>query len=147
MVCIGATSCTYSVTFSSEPHPYTICPQGTACEIDTFLLRMHAHTHPPHTPTHPTHTHTPHAHPHTRTHTHTPQGEYIDWTSGVSLGISTMAAAGLGNLISDLAGLGLADQVEAVCLALGIPNPNLSPSQRTHQSSRWMALLVRRLSW
>ena len=80
------------------------------------------------------------------THTHTPQGEYIDWTIGVSLGISTMAAAGLGNLISDLAGLGLADQVEVACLALGIPNPNLSPSQRTHRSSRWMALLVRRLS-
>jgi len=70
-------------------------------------------------------------------------GEYIDWTIGVSLGISTMAAAGLGNLISDLAGLGLADRVEAVCLALGIPNPNLSPSQRTHRSSRWMALLGR----
>ena len=39
------------------------------------------------------------------------QGEYIDWTLGLTLGISTMAAAGLGNMISDLAGLGLADQV------------------------------------
>ena len=39
------------------------------------------------------------------------QGEYIDTTIGVTLGISTMAAAGIGNMISDLAGLGLADQV------------------------------------
>ena len=35
-----------------------------------------------------------------------PQGEYIDMTIGVILGISTMAAAALGNLVSDLAGLG-----------------------------------------
>ena len=39
------------------------------------------------------------------------QGEYIDTSIGVTLGISTMAAAGIGNMISDLAGLGLADQV------------------------------------
>lgn len=35
-----------------------------------------------------------------------PQGEYIDITIGVTLGISTMAAAAFGNLISDLSGLG-----------------------------------------
>ena len=46
----------------------------------------------------------------TLTHTHT-QGEYIDSTLGIVLGISTMAAAGIGNMISDLAGLGLADRV------------------------------------
>ncbi len=39
------------------------------------------------------------------------QGEYIDLNIGAALTISTMAAAGLGNLISDLAGLGLADRV------------------------------------
>ncbi len=36
------------------------------------------------------------------------QGEYIDMTVGVTLGISTMAAAACGNLISDLFGLGYA---------------------------------------
>jgi Zn-dependent membrane protease YugP len=33
-------------------------------------------------------------------------GEYIDITIGTALGISTMAAAAFGNLISDLFGLG-----------------------------------------
>jgi hypothetical protein len=33
-------------------------------------------------------------------------GDYIDLTLGVSLGISSMAAAGIGNTISDVAGLG-----------------------------------------
>lgn len=46
------------------------------------------------------------------------QGEYIDWTLGVTFGISTMAAAGIGNMISDLAGLGLADQVSPIFLTL-----------------------------
>ena len=36
------------------------------------------------------------------------QGEYIDHTIGIALGISTMAAAAFGNLISDLFGLGYA---------------------------------------
>ena len=53
-----------------------------------------------------------------------------------------MAAAGLGNMISDLAGIGLADQVEAVCRRLGLPNPRLTPEQMKHSSTRWMALLV-----
>ncbi len=70
------------------------------------------------------------------------QGEYIDWTIGLTLGLSTMAAAGIGNMISDLAGIGLADQVEAACRALGIPNPHLSRAQMNHRSTRWMGLLV-----
>ena len=37
---------------------------------------------------------------------HTLQGEYIDTTLGATLGISTMAAAALGNWISDLSGIG-----------------------------------------
>ena len=53
-----------------------------------------------------------------------------------------MAAAGLGNMISDLAGIGLADQVETVCRRLGLPNPRLTPEQMKHSSTRWMALLV-----
>jgi Transmembrane protein 65 len=36
------------------------------------------------------------------------QGDYIDLTIGMTLGISTMAAAALGNTISDVAGIGSA---------------------------------------
>jgi hypothetical protein len=58
--------------------------------------------------------------PHTHTHpTHTcpapPQilaGEEIDATFGVSLGLTTMAAAGLGNLFADVAGISIANSIE-----------------------------------
>ena len=42
-------------------------------------------------------------------------GEYIDHTIGLTLGISTMAAAALGNTISDLFGIGSASFVERLC--------------------------------
>jgi hypothetical protein len=67
----------------------------------------------------------------------------IEESIGVVLCLSTMAAAGMGNMVSDLAGLGLADQVDSLCRALGIPNPRLSAGQLTHRASRWMALLGR----
>ncbi|GLE09503.1 hypothetical protein PINS_up021231 [Pythium insidiosum] len=61
-------------------------------------------------------------------------GDYIDLTLGVSLGISSMAAAGIGNTISDIAGLGLGGVVEDFCARLGLPTPALTPAQvRTHR--------------
>ena len=39
-------------------------------------------------------------------------GEEIEAVFGARFGLSTLAAAGLGNLVSDVAGLGLADQIE-----------------------------------
>ena len=39
-------------------------------------------------------------------------GERIEASLGVAFGITTLAAAGLGNLISDVVGLGLADTIE-----------------------------------
>jgi hypothetical protein len=39
-------------------------------------------------------------------------GDYIDVTIGVTLGISTMAAAGLGNMVSDWGGIGLQGFIE-----------------------------------
>ncbi|XP_065062293.1 transmembrane protein 65-like isoform X2 [Rhopilema esculentum] len=60
-------------------------------------------------------------------------GEYIDHTVGVTLGISTMAAAAVGNLISDLMGLGLAGYVEAVAVKLGFDVPPMS----TRQANMW----------
>ncbi|CAG5888010.1 unnamed protein product [Menidia menidia] len=56
-------------------------------------------------------------------------GTQIELSIGVTLGISTMAAAALGNLVSDLAGLGLAGYVEALALRLGMQVPDLTPKQ------------------
>lgn len=42
-------------------------------------------------------------------------GEEIDATFGVKFGLSTLASAGLGNLVSDVAGIGFAEQIE-VCV-------------------------------
>lgn len=56
-------------------------------------------------------------------------GDYIDLTLGVTLGISSMAAAALGNTISDIAGLGLGNVVEDMCARLGLPTPVLTQEQ------------------
>lgn len=56
-------------------------------------------------------------------------GTQIELSIGVTLGISTMAAAALGNLVSDLAGLGLAGYVEALASRLGLQVPDLTPKQ------------------
>ncbi|XP_051573946.1 transmembrane protein 65-like [Myxocyprinus asiaticus] len=56
-------------------------------------------------------------------------GTQIELSIGVILGISTMAAAALGNLVSDLAGLGLAGYVEVLACRLGMQIPDLSPKQ------------------
>ncbi|XP_029976179.1 transmembrane protein 65 [Salarias fasciatus] len=56
-------------------------------------------------------------------------GTQIELSIGVTLGISTMAAAALGNLVSDLAGLGLAGYVEALATRLGMQVPDLTPRQ------------------
>lgn len=53
-------------------------------------------------------------------------GEYIDMTVGIAMGISTMAAAALGNTISDVAGVGLGGFIESVATKLGLPACNLS---------------------
>jgi len=56
-------------------------------------------------------------------------GDAIDIQFGVTLGISTMAAAGLGNLVSDVAGLGLSGYIETIVSKLGVPSPQLSRAQ------------------
>uniref|UniRef100_K3WR93 Transmembrane protein 65 n=1 Tax=Globisporangium ultimum (strain ATCC 200006 / CBS 805.95 / DAOM BR144) TaxID=431595 RepID=K3WR93_GLOUD len=64
-------------------------------------------------------------------------GDYIDLTLGVSLGISSMAAAGIGNTISDIAGLGLGNVVEDLCARLGLPTPVLTPEQLMLKQTRF----------
>uniref|UniRef100_A0A8C4WYF1 Transmembrane protein 65 n=1 Tax=Eptatretus burgeri TaxID=7764 RepID=A0A8C4WYF1_EPTBU len=56
-------------------------------------------------------------------------GTKIELSFGVILSISTMAAAALGNLVSDLAGLGLAGYVEILSGKVGFPAPHLTPKQ------------------
>uniref|UniRef100_T1K778 Transmembrane protein 65 n=1 Tax=Tetranychus urticae TaxID=32264 RepID=T1K778_TETUR len=71
-------------------------------------------------------------------------GEYIDTTLGVAFdsreylksivfsvpsGISTMAAAALGNAISDVAGIGSAWYVETLANKIGVTYPKLTPAQ------------------
>ncbi|XP_018417720.1 PREDICTED: transmembrane protein 65 [Nanorana parkeri] len=68
-------------------------------------------------------------------------GTQIEFHIGALLGISTMAAAALGNLVSDLAGLGLAGYVEAISSRLGLPSPDLSPKQADMWQTRVSAHL------
>lgn len=57
-------------------------------------------------------------------------GDYIEGSIGVYFTLSTMAAAALGNTISDVFGLGLAHYVEQFCFFIGIEAPDLTPTQQ-----------------
>ncbi|XP_061175757.1 transmembrane protein 65-like [Saccostrea echinata] len=56
-------------------------------------------------------------------------GDFIEYEFGQLLHISTMAAAALGNLVSDVCGMWLAVRVESVCRRFGIHMPVLTSSQ------------------
>uniref|UniRef100_A0A8C4SVV6 Transmembrane protein 65 n=1 Tax=Erpetoichthys calabaricus TaxID=27687 RepID=A0A8C4SVV6_ERPCA len=70
------------------------------------------------------------------------QGTQIELSIGVIFGISTMAAAALGNLVSDLAGLGLAGYVEAIASRFGLQIPDLTPKQADMWQTRLSANMV-----
>lgn len=63
-------------------------------------------------------------------------GEYIDTHIGATLSISTMAAAALGNTVSDVFGIGSAWYVEHWSAKLGIHAPPLSLEQMQLSSCR-----------
>ena len=63
-------------------------------------------------------------------------GEAIDSTFGVALGISTMAAAGLGQCCSDVAGLTSGGLVDAAVSKLKLPHHGLSPKQLDSKRAR-----------
>lgn len=63
-------------------------------------------------------------------------GEYIDASIGASLTISTMAAAALGNTLSDVFGVGSAWYVETSARRLGMNPPNLTEEQLESTSAR-----------
>ncbi|XP_048761235.1 transmembrane protein 65-like isoform X2 [Ostrea edulis] len=56
-------------------------------------------------------------------------GDFIEYEFGQLLHISTMAAAALGNLVSDVLGMWLAGKVESLCRRFGIHMPQLTSSQ------------------
>jgi len=47
-------------------------------------------------------------------------GETIEASVGISLGLSTMAAAAIGNTLSDVCGVGLANKIEYLCSKFGL---------------------------
>ena len=57
-------------------------------------------------------------------------GEMIDSKIGATLAISTMAAAGLGNLVSAVAGGVLSSIIERASHTMGLSKPNLSNAQK-----------------
>lgn len=64
-------------------------------------------------------------------------GDQIDTHLGVIFGISTLCAAAIGNIISDLAGLGLGAYIEDFCATkLNLPKINFSNAQRKLRSVR-----------
>ncbi|KAG8460799.1 hypothetical protein KFE25_010854 [Diacronema lutheri] len=68
-------------------------------------------------------------------------GEAIDSTFGVLLGISTMAAAALGNATSNVIGMGAHGTIERLVARAGIPNPRLTPQQLRRPSVHVLKVL------
>ncbi len=71
------------------------------------------------------------------------KGDYIDITLGTFFGISTMAAAALGNTISDVAGIASAWYVEKFAEKFGIREPVLTAFQIGSWQVRWATTLGR----
>eukprot|EP00298_Acanthocystis_sp_HF-20_P028456 c7197_g1_i1.p1 GENE.c7197_g1_i1~~c7197_g1_i1.p1 ORF type:complete len:242 (+),score=59.34 c7197_g1_i1:228-953(+) len=62
-------------------------------------------------------------------------GDFFDIYLGVAFGISTLAAAAMGNIVSDVCGLWLGGTIEAVSHRLGLPDPRLSlPQMKTNSA-------------
>lgn len=70
-------------------------------------------------------------------------GDYIEHTLGLYMCISTMAAAALGNTISDVIGIGSAFYVEKLAEMSGVKPPMLTPIQLEMKSSRRAANIGR----
>eukprot|EP00440_Ansanella_granifera_P026284 gb/GFBE01028547.1/.p1 GENE.gb/GFBE01028547.1/~~gb/GFBE01028547.1/.p1 ORF type:complete len:478 (+),score=76.33 gb/GFBE01028547.1/:1-1434(+) len=64
-------------------------------------------------------------------------GDAIDASIGVKLGVSTMAAAGLGNTLSDCVGLFTGDYIEGLCKKAGIREPKLTEQQLESREVKW----------
>lgn len=68
-------------------------------------------------------------------------GEHIDLSLGLAFGLSTMAAAGLGNTISDVAGISVGKYIEGALDKLGLPDAKLSKEQLTSSVVQWVKFI------
>ena len=69
-------------------------------------------------------------------------GNQIEASMGVAFGITPLFAAGLGNMVSDVAGLKAGGVIEAIAAKLGLPDPGLSASQMKLSSVKRTTLLA-----
>ncbi|KAK0079657.1 hypothetical protein PV325_000975 [Microctonus aethiopoides] len=70
-------------------------------------------------------------------------GEHIEASLGAVISLTTMAAAALGNTISDILGIGSAYYVEMLAQKIGFEQPKLTPIQLNLPRSRRAANLGR----
>jgi hypothetical protein len=70
-------------------------------------------------------------------------GEYIELKLGEVFTISTMAAAAYGNIISDVAGIGLSHYVELLVTKLGVKMPELTEEQAHSKKVRYTVNITR----
>ena len=63
-------------------------------------------------------------------------GEYIERSIGATLALSTMAAAGLGNLLSDIVGVATSNKIEAYAEKAGFKSPVLTAAQEATRGPR-----------
>ena len=63
-------------------------------------------------------------------------GDYIDLTIGATFGISVMAAAALGNTISDCCGIVFGGYVEMVADRMGLAKPRFTEAEADHSHAR-----------
>jgi tRNA-specific adenosine deaminase 1 len=68
-------------------------------------------------------------------------GEYIERSIGATLALSTMAAAGLGNLLSDIVGVATSNKIEAYAERAGFKSPVLTAAQESARGPRLAKVL------
>ena len=69
-------------------------------------------------------------------------GDHIESSVGHALALSTLCAAGLGNLMSDVVGIVATEGIERATIALGLPSPSLTPKQLMAPLARRITLLA-----
>lgn len=63
-------------------------------------------------------------------------GDYIESSVGVAFHLSVLAAAGLGNTVSDLVGILFGGWIEAVADKFGVPKPHFTPEEAHSKRAR-----------
>jgi len=70
-------------------------------------------------------------------------GETLDCTLGVAFGFSTLAAAGMGQMVSDASGITLQGLIERFADRLGLPDPHLTLAQQRLDFVRYFMIVSR----